>query len=63
MRMANMSKTTNYASRMVISAPELKAETVDDMMVDFDHCHHVSLLLYTDSTFVLGCWYLPLKAI
>lgn len=38
MRMANMSKTTNYASRMVISAPELKAETVDDMMVDFDHC-------------------------
>lgn len=37
LRMANMSKTTNYSSRMVISAPELKAETVDDMMVDFDH--------------------------
>lgn len=36
LRMANMSKTTNYSSRMVIAAPELKAETVDDMMVTQD---------------------------
>lgn len=36
LRMANMSKTTNYASRMVIAAPELKVETVDDMMVNLD---------------------------
>jgi hypothetical protein len=37
LRMANMSKTTNYSSRMVIAAPELKAETVDDMMVNQEH--------------------------
>lgn len=36
LRRANMSKTSNYASRLVISSPELKAETVDDMMVNFE---------------------------
>lgn len=37
LRMANMSKTTNYSSRMVIAAPEIKAESYDQMMVDIDH--------------------------
>lgn len=36
LRRANMSKTTNYSSRMVIAAPELKTESVDDMMVNLD---------------------------
>ena len=34
---AVMSKTANYAARLVISAPELAAHRPDDMMVDFDH--------------------------
>lgn len=37
MRRAVMSKTSNYAARLVISAPELKAHRPEDMMVDFDH--------------------------
>lgn len=37
MKMANMSKTTNYSSRMVIASPELKAETVDNMMVNMNN--------------------------
>lgn len=37
MRRTNMSKTSNFSSRLVISAAELKAETVNDMMVNFDH--------------------------
>lgn len=37
MRRAVMSKTSNYAARLVISAPELKAHRPSDMMVDFDH--------------------------
>lgn len=36
-RRANMSKTDDYASRLVLSAPELKVESVDDLMVDLDH--------------------------
>jgi len=32
----NMSYTADYSSRLVISAPELKVETVDDLMVDLD---------------------------
>ena len=36
LRRANMSKTANFSSRLVISAPELKAEKVDDLMVSFD---------------------------
>lgn len=36
-RRAVMSKTTDYATRLVMSAPELKFETVDDMMVDLDY--------------------------
>lgn len=36
LRSSNMSKTTNYSSRMVIAAPELKAERVDDMMITID---------------------------
>ena len=36
LRFANMSKTSNYAARLVISAPELKANRPEDMMVDFD---------------------------
>ena len=31
-----MSKTSNYASRLVITAPELKTERPDDMKVDFE---------------------------
>ena len=33
---ANMSYTSDYSSRLVLSAPELKAETIDDLMVTFD---------------------------
>ena len=36
LRRANMSKTANFSSRLVISAPELKVETPEEMMVDFD---------------------------
>lgn len=38
MRRAVMGKTTDYASRLVLSAPNLKVEYVDDLMVDLDHC-------------------------
>ena len=34
---ANQSKTSNYAARLVISAPELKVYRPENMMVDFDH--------------------------
>ena len=33
---ANLSKTANFSSRLVISAPELKVETPQDMMSSFD---------------------------
>ena len=33
---ANTSKTANFSSRLVISAPELKVETPESMMVSFD---------------------------
>lgn len=36
-RRANLSKTADYASRLVLSAPELKAEKLEDIMVDLDH--------------------------
>ena len=35
-RRANMSYTSDYSSRLVLTAPELKAETVDDLMVSLD---------------------------
>lgn len=35
-RRTNMSKTANFSSRLVISAPELKVEKPEDMMVSFD---------------------------
>lgn len=35
---AVMSKTSDYGSRLVLSAPELKVETLDDMMVTIDYC-------------------------
>ncbi len=35
---AVLSKTTDYATRLVISAPDLNGETIDDLMVDTDHC-------------------------
>lgn len=37
LRMAVMSKTTDYASRIVISAPELKYERFEDIDVNFDY--------------------------
>ena len=37
LRRTNLSKTANFSTRLVISAPELKVEKVDDMIVDFDH--------------------------
>lgn len=37
-RRAVMSKTTDYASRLVISAPDLSGEKLEDVMVDVDHC-------------------------
>lgn len=30
-------KTVDYSVRLVLSAPQLKAETIDDIMVDMDH--------------------------
>ena len=36
LRRANMSKTSNYASRLVITAPELKVEKPQDMKVDLN---------------------------
>lgn len=35
-RRANLSKTSDYSSRLVLSAPELKVESADDLMVDLD---------------------------
>lgn len=32
-----MSKTTDYGSRLVLSAPNLKVENIEDMIVDIDH--------------------------
>lgn len=36
-RGAVMSKTADYGTRLILSAPELKVETLDDMMCDIDH--------------------------
>jgi hypothetical protein len=36
-RRANLSKTTDYASRLVISAPNLNVENFEDMEVDIDY--------------------------
>jgi uncharacterized protein YsxB (DUF464 family) len=33
-----MSKTTDDGSRLVISAPSIKAENIENLMVDTDHC-------------------------
>lgn len=35
---AVMGKTTDYGTRLVISAPNLKVESLDDLMVDMEHC-------------------------
>ena len=37
LRMSVMSKTTDYASRLVLSAPELKVEKLDDIEADLDY--------------------------
>lgn len=34
---ANLNKTTDYAARLVLSAPELKVEKMEDLQVDLDH--------------------------
>lgn len=36
-RSSIMSKTTDYGTRLILSAPELKVETLDDLMVDIDY--------------------------
>lgn len=33
----NLNKTTDYAARLVLSAPELKVDKMEDMLVDLDH--------------------------
>lgn len=33
-----LSKTVDYGTRLILSAPELKVETLDDLMVDTEHC-------------------------
>ena len=38
MRTSVMSKTTDDGSRLVISAPNIRAENVENLMVDVDHC-------------------------
>ncbi len=35
---AVLSKTTDYATRLVISAPDLSGEKLSDVLVDTDHC-------------------------
>lgn len=37
LRRSVMSKTTDYASRLVLSAPELKVESLDDIEADLDY--------------------------
>lgn len=37
LRRSVMSKTTDYASRLVMSAPELKVEKIEDMQADLDY--------------------------
>jgi len=37
LKRAGLSKTTDYASRLVISAPNLKVESMEDLQVDLDH--------------------------
>lgn len=37
-RTAVMSKTTDYGTRLVITAPELKVERLEDIMADLQHC-------------------------
>ena len=36
-RRANLSKTTDYATRLVLSAPKLNVEDMNQMRADFDH--------------------------
>lgn len=36
--MAGLGKTVDYATRLVLSAPELKVETLDDLMTDTEYC-------------------------
>lgn len=37
MRRANLSKTTDYSARLVITCPILNKESIDDLIVDVDH--------------------------
>jgi len=37
LRRANLSKTTDYSSRLVLSASNLKVEKMEDLLVDVDH--------------------------
>lgn len=37
-RRAGMSKTTDFGARLVLSAPELKVESVNDLMVTHEYC-------------------------
>lgn len=37
LRRANLSKTVDYASRLVMSAPNLRFESLEDIRVDLDH--------------------------
>lgn len=36
-RRANLSKTTDYATRLVLSAPKLDVENIEDLRADFDY--------------------------
>lgn len=38
LRRANMAKTTDYSSRLVMTAPDLKVESIDELTSDVDHC-------------------------
>lgn len=37
MNRSNLNKTTDYGARLVLSAPELKVEKMEDLLVDLDH--------------------------
>ena len=49
LRRAALSKTTNYAARLVISAPNVRAQRPEDLMVNYDHSAiplHAALACY-----------------
>ena len=57
MRRAVMAKTTDYASRLVLSAPVINVESREDMMCDMDHAS-VPLAAAVTISYPFMCFYL-----